>query len=72
MAKLQDSWVKTMKAISELLDDDQLLSWNEMTGKESKFPENVRLGLLGGGPGGPGYNWPLVPSRLRELFCLKL
>lgn len=62
-AKIQESRAKSLRSIMDLLDDDQLLEWSQMTGKEFKFPDNMLDGLRGmaggfgrGGFGGPGNN----------------
>jgi hypothetical protein len=53
-AKIQESRAKSLKSILAALGDDQLLDWNEMTGKEFKFPANMMGALrgMGGGFGG--------------------
>ncbi len=56
IARAQEQRKKAMTDALAVLDDDQLLRWTEMTGKEFKFPQG--FGLFGrggrGGPGGPG------------------
>ena len=65
LTKLQESRAKSLKDIMALLDDDQLLSWNELTGKEFKFPQNMMGGLrgLGGGGFGGGFGRPGRPGN---------
>jgi hypothetical protein len=45
---------KTLKDALAVLDDDQLVSWGEMTGKEFKFPDNMGGGGRGNRGGGRG------------------
>ena len=52
MTKMQESPAKVLKDVMAVLNDDQLLGWTELTGKEFKFPQNMGFGGRGG-PGGP-------------------
>jgi hypothetical protein len=64
MDKMQEQRAATMKSALAVLDDDQLLEWGKMTGKEFKFDLGQfgrggfggrgNRGGQGGGPGGPG------------------
>ncbi len=56
MTKMQESRAKVLKDVMAVLNDDQLLGWTELTGKEFKFPQNMGFGGFGGrgGRGGPG------------------
>ena len=58
-AKMQESRTKVLKDTLAVLNDDQLMDWTELTGKEFKFPQGRGFGGFGGpggrgGPGGPG------------------
>ena len=58
-AKMQESRAKALKDTLAVLNDDQLLDWTQLTGKEFKFPQGRGFGGFGGpggrgGPGGPG------------------
>ncbi len=52
----RDARAKTLKDAVAALDDDQLVQWGEMRGKEFTFPENSGFGGRGGqgGRGGRG------------------
>jgi hypothetical protein len=66
IAKMQGQREATMKAALAVLDDDQLVEWGTMIGKEFKFSQGPGFGFggpppggfgprgTGGGPGGPG------------------
>ena len=49
MTKMQESRAKTLKEALAVLNDDQLMDWTELTGKEFKFPQS---GMGFGGFGG--------------------
>jgi hypothetical protein len=49
IAKMQQSRTKVLKDIMDVLNDDQLLVWTELTGKEFKFPQGAGMGGLGRG-----------------------
>ena len=49
IAKMQESRAKVLKDVLAVLNDDQLMSWTELTGKEFKFPQGMGgFGGLGG------------------------
>jgi hypothetical protein len=53
----REARAKTLKDAQAVLDDDQLVQWGDMTGKEFKFPDNNGRGgnnFGGGGRGGRG------------------
>ena len=54
----RDARAKTLKDALAVLDDDQLVQWGEMQGKEFKFPDNMGFGggrgTRGGGRGTRG------------------
>ena len=54
-AKMQEQRNTTKKSALAVLDDDQLIEWTALTGKEFKFPQGPGFGPggPGGGPGGP-------------------
>ena len=61
----RDARAKTLKDAQAVLDDDQLVQWGEMRGKDFKFPDNMGGGRGqrggrgtrgGGGNGGGGNN----------------
>ena len=51
MEKMQKQRADTMKSALAVLDDDQLVEWGKMTGKEFKFSQQ---GFGRGGFGGRG------------------
>jgi len=54
-AKMQEQRETTKKSALAVLDDDQLLDWTALVGKEFKFPQGgFGPGGPGRGPGGPG------------------
>jgi len=61
MKQMQDEQAKTLKDALAVLEDDQLVQWGEMTGKEFKMTNNGfggrgnRGGRGGGGFGGGGF-----------------
>ena len=59
MEKMQKQRKETMKSALKVLDDDQLVQWGAMTGKEFKFQQGGfgfggRGGFFGGGRRGGG------------------
>jgi hypothetical protein len=50
----RDARAKTLKDALAVLDDDQLVQWGEMQGKEFKFPDNMGFGGRGNRGGGRG------------------
>jgi hypothetical protein len=66
MDKMQKQRADTLKSALAVLDDDQLVEWGKLTGKEFKFSQQGfgrggfgfggRRGGPGGGPGGAGGN----------------
>jgi len=59
-AKMQQQREATLKSALAVLDDDQLLQWSTLVGKEFKFPQGPGFGP--GGPGGPGGRGPGGPG----------
>ena len=51
MTKMQNHGQRCSRTMA-VLNDDQLLGWTELTGKEFEFPQNMGFGGRGG-PGGP-------------------
>jgi Spy/CpxP family protein refolding chaperone len=49
ISKMQQSRAKVLKDIMDVLNDDQLLAWTELTGKEFKFPQGMGMGGFGRG-----------------------
>jgi hypothetical protein len=58
MDKMQKQRAETMKSALAVLDDDQLVEWGKLTGKEFKFQQQGfgrgGFGAFGGRRGGPG------------------
>ena len=60
IAKMQESRAKTLKEALAVLNDDQLMDWTELTGKEFKFPQGG-MGFGGFGARRPAGNPPANP-----------
>ncbi len=57
MTKMQESRAKTLKEALAVLNDDQLMDWTELTGKEFKFPQGgMGFGNFGGRRANPPAN----------------